>query len=335
MPRRPREDEPGAWHHVMNRGIAKGPIFASEDQARFFLAKLAREVRDGELEVLAYSLMTTHFHALVISKNGGLGPAFQRIESPYVKAFNRQFERDGGLMRGRYASRRVRSDTYRETLISYIDRNPAEAGIVPHGGVYPFGSAYHYVHSRGPIWLSRTWVEERVRSSSPSGRFEPEAYLRKFSRGVNPARLRWIEEQIRTGADDSPLVDRFLKNVPGRVLRFLQARARLADGGDRPTMVVDPTSLEEALTATMCTEGAMPIDTGRGTRDGWRILRVGLLRDLCGLVFAEIALRTGLTTSSTYRDYGCHQAHIVRTPTYAAFTERVSEAALRVCHGTT
>lgn len=333
MPRRPREDEPGAWHHVMNRGIAKGPIFASEDQARFFLAKLAREVRRGELEVITYTLMTTHFHALVISTNGGLGPAFQRIESPYVKAFNRSFKRDGGLLRGRYASRRVRSDAYRETLISYIDRNPADAGIVPHAGVYPFGSAYHYVHSQGPVWLSRSWVEHQVRRASPSGQFEPETYLRKFSRGVSVARLRWIEEQIRTGAHDSPLIDRFLKNVPGRVLRYLQARARLADGGDRPVMVVDPTSFDEVLAATMHLGGAMPLATGRGTRDGWRVLRVGLLRDLCGLVFAEIALRTGLTPSSAYRDYACHQSHLLRTATYVAVAEQVSDAAIRACHG--
>lgn len=333
MPRRPREDEPGAWHHVMNRGIAKGPIFASKRQARFFLAKLAREVRAGELEVISYSLMTTHFHVLVISKNGGLGTAFQQVEGPHVQRFNRNLGRDGGLMRGRYASRRVRSDAYRETLLSYIDRNPADAAIVPHGGIYPFGSAYHYVNSRGPIWLSRGWVEDFVRGSSPSGEFVPEAYVRKFSRGVSPGRLRWIEEQIRTGALDSPIVDRFLKNVPGRVLRYLRARARLADGGDRPSMVVDPTSVEEVLAAAMRTDGAMPIATGRGTRDGWRLVRVGLLRDLCGLVFAEIALRAGVTRSSAYRDYVCHQTHLLRSAAYAAVVERVSEAAVRACHG--
>lgn len=333
MPRRPRQDEPGAWHHVMNRGIAKGPIFASAREARFFLAQLAREVRRGELEVLAYSLLTTHFHALVISKRGSLGRAFQRIESPYVQRFNLHYDRDGGLVRGRYTSRRVRSDAYRETLISYIDRNPADAGIVPHGGAYPFGSAYHYVRSRGPIWLSRAWIEDRVRRTSPSGRFEPEAYLRLFSRGVRPSRLRWVEEQVRTGALDSPVVDRFMKNIPGRVLRYLRARARLADGSDRPTMLVDPTSVEDALAAAVRREGAMPLPTGRGTRDGWRVLRAGLLRDLCGLVFAEIALRTAVSTPTAHRDHRCHKVHVLRTSAYASASERVSEAAFRACHG--
>ncbi len=333
MPRRPREDEPGAWHHVMNRGIAKGPLFASRREARFFLARLAREVRRGEIDVIAFSLLTTHFHALVVSKKGRLGLAFQRIESPYVQRFNLRNGRDGGLVRGRYGSRRVRSDAYRETLISYIDRNPADAGIVPHGGVYPFGSAYHYVRSKGPIWLCRDWVEARVRASSPSGRFTADAYVRRFARGVSPARLRWVEELIRTGLPDTPVIDRFMKNLPGRVLRYLRARARLADGRDRPTMVVDPQSVDDAIVGAARREGAFPLPTTRGVRDGWLVLRTALLRDLCGLVYAEIAARTGQSPSAVLR---AHQAHRVRVHVdvaYASAVERVSEAALRACHG--
>jgi hypothetical protein len=171
--------------------------------------------------------MTTHFHALVISER------WARARVPAHRVTLRQGVQSQLQTRRGFDARAVRiaavrSDAYRETLISYIDRNPADAAIVPHGGIYPFGSAYHYVNSRGPIWLSRGWVEDFVRGSSPSGEFVPEAYVRKFSRGVSPGRLRWIEEQIRTGALDSPIVDRFLKNVPGRVLRYLRARARLA-----------------------------------------------------------------------------------------------------------
>ena len=31
MPRNPREDAPGTWHHVMNRGLARRTVF--EDRA--------------------------------------------------------------------------------------------------------------------------------------------------------------------------------------------------------------------------------------------------------------------------------------------------------------
>lgn len=333
MSRKPREDEPGAWHHVMNRGIAKGPIFNSEHGARYFLARLAREVRRGEIEVLSYTLMTTHFHALVISKRGNIGLAMQRIESPYVRRFNLRLERDGGLVRGRFESRRVRSDAYRATLVAYIDRNPAEAGIVRHGGAYPFGSAFHYLRPAGPVWLNRAWVEGVVAAGTPSGKYSADAYLERFSRGVSEARLRWIAEQIRTGALDSPVVDRFLSNLPGRVLRHLRARARLADGHDRPTMVVDPQSLEVACLEAMAASGPLPVRSGRTERNGWPVLRVGLLRDLCGLTFAEIAARVELPKTSTYSLYEAHQRTVLRAGPYADTVSRVAEAALRTCHG--
>lgn len=333
MPRRPREDEPGAWMHVMNRGIAKGPIFNSQKGARYFLSRLAREVRRGEIEVLSYSLMTTHFHALVISKRGNVGLAMQRAEGPYVQRFNHRYGRDGGLVRGRFESRRVRSDAYRETLIAYIDRNPADAGIVPHGGAYPFGSAFHYLRPTGPRWLSRGWVEDWVRAKDPSGRFSSESYVRQFAKGVTEARLRWIEEQIRAGTLDSPIVDRFLKNLPGRVLRQMRARARLADGQDRPTMVVDPQTLQEVIDQEEKKSGPLLVGSGRTARNGWTVLRVGLLRDLCGLVFAEIAGRMQSPRTTAYRIYEVHQRAIQAAGPYSDAVERVAARALRACHG--
>jgi hypothetical protein len=317
----------------MNRGIAKGPLFSSEQGARYFLSRLAREVHRGEIEVLSYSLLTTHFHALVISRRGNVGLAMQRIEAPYVQRFNLRHGRDGGLVRGRFESRRVRSNTYRETLIAYIDRNPAAAGIVPHGGAYPFGSAIHYLRPKGPVWLSREWVENWVRSKTPSGRYSPDAYLQRFSRGVSEARLRWIEEQIRTGALDSPVVDRFLRNLPGRVLRQLRARARLADGHDRPTMVVDPQSVEEVVEREEKSAGPLSLRSGRAVSNGWPVLRVGLLRDLCGLVFAEIAGRVRSPRTSAYRLYELHQRAVQVDGPYAVAVERVAGSVLRACHG--
>jgi hypothetical protein len=61
MARRPRRDEPGSWHHVVNRAIAKRPYFETRSDKRYFLARLASKGRDGCLEVHAFCLMTTHF----------------------------------------------------------------------------------------------------------------------------------------------------------------------------------------------------------------------------------------------------------------------------------
>src|SRR5688572_12930314 len=62
MARAPRMDRPGAWHHVANRGLARRTLFESKADIRFFLSRVARVVRRGELEIHAYSILTTHFH---------------------------------------------------------------------------------------------------------------------------------------------------------------------------------------------------------------------------------------------------------------------------------
>ncbi len=62
MPWRWRSDGRGAWHHVMNRGLARRPVFEDRECVRYFLSCLARVVRRGLLEVHAYCVMTTHFH---------------------------------------------------------------------------------------------------------------------------------------------------------------------------------------------------------------------------------------------------------------------------------
>jgi hypothetical protein len=81
MPSVDRRDEPGAWHHVTNRGIA--------------------------LELHAFAIRTTHFHFTVRSPIGALSPAIRRIEHDDVRWFNRRCRRDRPLCRGRFLSRRV------------------------------------------------------------------------------------------------------------------------------------------------------------------------------------------------------------------------------------
>ncbi len=99
MPRRPREDEPGAWHHVMNRGIARRALYEDRRDVRCFLACLALAARAGLIEVHAWCVMTTHFHLLVRSPVGQLSDAMRRVQREYSRAFNR---RHGALARGRF-----------------------------------------------------------------------------------------------------------------------------------------------------------------------------------------------------------------------------------------
>jgi putative transposase len=72
MVRRPRLDAPGAWFHVVNRGIARRVVFPDTLHVRLFLALLACAVRRGEIEVHVLCIMPTHSHLLVRSPSGRL-----------------------------------------------------------------------------------------------------------------------------------------------------------------------------------------------------------------------------------------------------------------------
>src|SRR6185295_14884557 len=83
----------------------------------------------------------------------------QRIQNAYVRWFNRTRRRDGPLFRGRFVSRLIETDAYREAVLWYIDRNAVEARVATASHLHPHGSAFHYASAAGPVWMERSYVE--------------------------------------------------------------------------------------------------------------------------------------------------------------------------------
>ena len=77
----------------------------------------------------AYCLMSTHYHLLLEDQDGRLDRAMRDFDSVYTQTFNRKRNRDGTLMRGRYRSRVVQTESYVVDVVRYIHRNPVHAGI--------------------------------------------------------------------------------------------------------------------------------------------------------------------------------------------------------------
>ena len=73
MPRDSRLDAVGMLHHVMNRSVARRPIFERPDDDRYFKMLLACAVRASRIRKHCFSLMSNHFHLLVESCDGQLG----------------------------------------------------------------------------------------------------------------------------------------------------------------------------------------------------------------------------------------------------------------------
>jgi len=311
---------------VINRGLAKRALFESTDDARFFLARTVRQIRLGRLEVHAYCLLTTHFHLLVRSPIGELSEAMRRIQNEHSRRFNRKHRRDGTLVRGRFFSKPVHSLEYRQTLVRYIDANPVNAGLARAIGQYELGSAAAYLHGSGPRWLTREWVESEACLAAGTERFTPTAYRTAFATNGEEELAELIEfvekRSSQTAAEDA-LADLVMR-APREVQAWMQRKARLADGHRVGLAVCGRLALRRALDEHLDARGTWMVEDGLITRRGAELAWHGLLRDLCGCTWSEIASLGTLSPGRAQRIGSAHRRLLLQDSTYA---ERVAEVA--------
>lgn len=330
MARNPRLDQPGSWHHVINRGIARRSLFESDDDIRFFLACLARAVRRGQIEVHAWSILTTHFHLLVRSPVGELSSGMRRVQNAYVRRFNRGRRRDGPMVRGRFFSRLVSSDAYRAILVRYIDENPVKAGLAARPCEYPHGSAQAYSRPAGPPWLARGWVEDLISDLSGREDYDPARYAEALSTGLPDSTSRLVERRIRTPKVAHPPdpLDHLVNATPETVLRWLRRKARLADGSRPGLPVADPYSVRHAVSARRRRSPKWEIRRKRKARCAWEVLEAGLLRDLTAATFTEIAVRIRRSLPTATRLCGEHVEFLRLEGAYAKVAAEVTRGLL-------
>jgi REP element-mobilizing transposase RayT len=154
MGRKLRLDIEGGWHHAMNRGVDRQPVFKTAADAKLFLWLVAEAAELFGVEVHAYALMRNHYHLLVHCPEGRLSEFMQRIGARYTRAFNARIDRDGPIFRGRFHSRVVDTPGYRDFVGRYIHRNPLDVTPPLPLDQYRWSSFGAYVGTvRCPDWL--------------------------------------------------------------------------------------------------------------------------------------------------------------------------------------
>jgi len=137
MPRMPRLFLPGGIYHVYCR-VARGePVFACESEAQGWIDTVA-EIADGhELTILAWCLMSNHYHLVVRTGGKVLWRAMARIQGTVAKNFNRRHQLLGRLWQSRYKARLVLDEGYLTHLFAYVHLNPVAAGLVTDPAEHP------------------------------------------------------------------------------------------------------------------------------------------------------------------------------------------------------
>lgn len=312
MPRRPRADSDGELFHVMNRGIARRTMFERTSDYRYFLSRLAHACRREEIEVVAYVLMTTHFHLLLRSR-GKLSRALQRIQGEYTRTFNRGRKRDGALQRGRFYSKLVHSDLYLENLIPYIDENPVQARMAETPSGYPWSSAGARARGWHGPWLSDEFANWSIGASTAEEMRHRSAF---------------IEARFRSSASGAPL-DNLVGAVPDQVARWMRRKAHLADGTEPGLPIAGAETVLDELDATaeVLAEQTLRLPGCRvhPLRD---LCGVGLLRELSGEGIAAIARRLRMGDSRARRMLELHVRALGESDAYCDLVGRVTAACL-------
>ena len=141
MARLPRFVLPGHPQHIIIRGNNREPVFATNEDYRFFLDKLADAAKKHQCDIHAYVLMTNHIHLLATPNTlDGISKMMQMLGRYYVQYFNSTYKRSGTLWEGRYKASLIDSESYALLCYRYIELNPVRAGMVEHPSEYPWSS---------------------------------------------------------------------------------------------------------------------------------------------------------------------------------------------------
>jgi REP element-mobilizing transposase RayT len=180
MPRIPRPDYEGAWHHVMNRGIDHARIF-DDVASDIFLLELGAACVQRRIQVHGYCVLPNHYHLLLFTPEAGLSAAMQRLSSRFTQAVNRCRDRDGPLFKGRFRSVAIEDDAHLAKVSQYIHLNPVEARLATSAEGWRWSSAAAYLGlAERPPWLHVGTVLEMFGPINPEAAYAQ--YLREGDR---------------------------------------------------------------------------------------------------------------------------------------------------------
>jgi REP element-mobilizing transposase RayT len=196
MPRRNIDLCGGEYYHLYNRGNNRGRVFHERENYAFFLRNVWKYLVPV-LDVVAYCLMPTHYHFLVLvrepSRASGIcepsavSRAMQRFSISYTKAMNKRYGRVGALFQGAFRAEHVDGNSYLVHLSRYIHLNPVSAGLVACAEDWEFSSYRDYIALR----------EGRLpRPENVLGQFESPAAYQRFVESYVPRDREIIAELL-------------------------------------------------------------------------------------------------------------------------------------------
>jgi REP element-mobilizing transposase RayT len=161
MARRNVNFHPNGYYHLSNRGAHRLDLFRNDADYVFLLKYLRKFVESYDITVIAYCLMSNHYH-LLLRQNGeiAISQLMQALFNVSTKAFNTKYNHTGTIFEGPYKAVTVESTPYLLQLCRYIHRNPLEAGMVVRPEQWPYSNYPELIGIRNGTLADHEFVAE-------------------------------------------------------------------------------------------------------------------------------------------------------------------------------
>ncbi len=193
MPRTARAAPPGFVYHVLNRAVARLPLFEKEADFAAFERVLALALERHPTRLLGYCIMPNHWHLVLWPAKAGELTAFVRwLTHTHTMRWHAHHHTSGTghLYQGRFKSFPVAEDDHYFTLLRYVERNALRANLVKAAEKWRWCSLWRRLEAQtdpvlkladGPLRLPPGWVAHVNR---PQTEAELEAVRRSVCRGT-------------------------------------------------------------------------------------------------------------------------------------------------------
>ena len=163
MPQKRVPLQPGYFYHIWTHANGDDNLFRNEENYAYFLHRYLHHVHPV-VETYAYCLMPNHLHLMVkvrtkeeiktlpgfetlegLTLSKAVSQKFSNLFNGYAQAYNKMYNRKGGLFIDSFNRKLIDSDEYFVRLIAYIHNNPVHHGFAQNSHEWPFSSWHAYI----------------------------------------------------------------------------------------------------------------------------------------------------------------------------------------------
>ena len=156
MARRHRFTPSGVVQHVCNRGSRKGLLFSNAEDYIVFVRLVAEARWRCPMRILAYCLMSNHWHFLLWPEaDGDLQRFMHWLTGTHAQRWReeRGTQGEGAVYQSRYQAVAIEDSWHLLTTWRYVECNPVKANLTARAEDWPWSSAAQQPPANGCLEL--------------------------------------------------------------------------------------------------------------------------------------------------------------------------------------